>query len=422
MQNALIAQESKKKNIKKYILISVIIVIIAIGFFLLKRLLPTTSPIVSINPSPSPVIKTALTAQEESQALAIAKRILNWTWYQKDERGVYTDLSICQLENNSLQCSPLSENNRVIVINLWARFKYYQKTGDEEELSRVKTDLAALKTMLDGPYVIQTNFYNCILATELYQAPEFNEEEKNTLARVCEESEYELSFSSDLTTVESGIEVNEKITAIAQNSSYDLTTDTDIATIQASFSTDDLNEVISILAPYFFFSADENALTNHDLQNTDLTITKEELLNHALTYYLYQQAHPTTSEEATINQCRLTVALATYPNQTPTVKLAINNLYQQYQNINLDDAQNTDEIIACAFAKYITNHDNDLVQRQLIALFYRQDNLINNNFQPVFFRNLHSANDEIEPGSSLNNQQVVVDLINNSLLAGLLSI
>jgi hypothetical protein len=111
----------------------------------------TAKPTLAVLPAP------VATLSEKDQ---IAKKVLTCLDGMKDNSGLYPYKQNCDEKGN---CESLPDNNSG-PRPIYARFHYYQKTKDPQELAIFKKDLSINNTAVSG---IQNNFYNCKLIAEI---------------------------------------------------------------------------------------------------------------------------------------------------------------------------------------------------------------------------------------------------------------
>ncbi len=205
-------------TLRKKILIPVIILVILslctflLWFLLIQPLANVSAPDISISSvDPSPIVDQI---EDNSQRLAYAKQILDQFTQYRSEEGFYGDYQACQLDTQTCDTilfnttNPKATDSAIIrraswrqnVPIAWARFKYWQKTNDSEQLALMKEDLQNLVThILDSGYwTLQTDTFNCSLLSEIAKSPSIDAETKNLAQRLCLESSFEYHPNSDL--------------------------------------------------------------------------------------------------------------------------------------------------------------------------------------------------------------------------------
>lgn len=151
-------------------------------------------------------------ALEQNQALQAAKLILEHFNAKTnpgatDSRGFYGDerhcaadfnrrgLPVCQAVKYDLvgNHDPMASFRSGVQL-LWARYRYYLASNDQEQLRQLILDIDNLvANVLDSPsYVLQNQDFNCLLLRELYFSPLLDEESKTKVGRICNESHPEM--------------------------------------------------------------------------------------------------------------------------------------------------------------------------------------------------------------------------------------
>ncbi len=210
-------------------LIALLLIILVFGFLLIgglwlfSRSRPASSPISNSN-------LTSVDAQNIASKSGVAKAILDNLWAQRDLNGFYPLVSQCQLDQNQTLVCPsaqLADVNGTPVLTwrdglgvIWGRFQYWQATGDQQELTRLQSDIDSLiSQVLDNPdRILQTNQYNCLLMKDLALSPELSSDYQLKAARLCLESYPEGSLDFDLADSQSILDQNfSQFTAILDN-------------------------------------------------------------------------------------------------------------------------------------------------------------------------------------------------------------
>ncbi|MBD3279574.1 MAG: hypothetical protein GF390_02575 [Candidatus Pacebacteria bacterium] len=109
-----------------------------------------------------------------------AKQILSCLDSMKNDKGAYLLGKTCDPNGRCQEVKANHSGPRPI----WARFKYYQKTGDQNQLNLVKNDLA-INTNPDIIPAIQNDFWNCKLMAELWQSNSFSNDDKSKIRNIC---------------------------------------------------------------------------------------------------------------------------------------------------------------------------------------------------------------------------------------------
>lgn len=149
---------------------------------------------------------------ENNQALKAAKIILahfnaKANQGSVDSRGFYGDERLCAINFNRQNLPVCQAVKHDLVGNydamasfrssvqlLWARYRYYLASNDQEQLRQLILDIDNLvDNVLDSPsYVLQNQDFNCLLMRELYFSPLLDEQTKAGVARICNESHPEM--------------------------------------------------------------------------------------------------------------------------------------------------------------------------------------------------------------------------------------
>lgn len=155
------------------------------------------------------VPSTATPMLELTDNLKVAKAILDQFTAHQSSEGFYGDYQICESEGQNCQPltwqyeddeSPATASYRYDIPVIWARFKYYQATHDQEQLTLMKQDLVNLVSqILDSQErVLQTDSYNCAMMKEITSSNLVDAETKNLASRVCLEASFEYFPNSDI--------------------------------------------------------------------------------------------------------------------------------------------------------------------------------------------------------------------------------
>lgn len=231
---------------------------------------------------------------------------LTWMASSLDDRGLYTDVNVCNYESGSdlWTCTAGAQSNRAFLPVIWAEYQYYLATGNENVLAQLKKDIAATSNILVSSdiYVIQNNYYNCLLMSDILTDEKvvFSEEEKNALQMVCLQSINEIFdqanflatisnpsldeevIRGDITSLTSSI--NKKVALInaGQIADYQIAND--------SFFADRSPENWASLAvpQYYYFAQDDLARYRLSGQNTDLAKALT-MIDDVLSLYIAQE-------------------------------------------------------------------------------------------------------------------------------------
>ena len=127
--------------------------------------------------------------------------LLQWANNTRTANGGYAEGERCP---DSGACDPLTPDNRIGAVGLWARFKYYLKHQDFDSMSVINKDVLTYK---DSKKVstIQSVFWNCRLLYELWKNPVFSQAQKNSLQAICARSlhlTFDLPYSPNIPIAE----------------------------------------------------------------------------------------------------------------------------------------------------------------------------------------------------------------------------
>lgn len=87
----------------------------------------------------------------------IAKKTLDYLNLMRDQRGAYLFERVCDSSN---QCIDSQGNNHSGPRPIWARYKYFQRTKDFQNIEVIKNDLLINTTKIE---TVQNDFWNCKL-------------------------------------------------------------------------------------------------------------------------------------------------------------------------------------------------------------------------------------------------------------------
>ncbi len=158
--------------------------------------------------------KMSQTEIENDPYLSMAKRILDQIDSQTDSRGFYGYIQDCE-KNEQLahyDCSirlldyqgkyhdgtiienpTLYASHRQTLAVIWARYRYYAKTGDQKQLQKMKKDVDNMidKVIDDPDWILQTKRFNCVLMEEIYNSPLIELKYKERVKYICNQAYFE---------------------------------------------------------------------------------------------------------------------------------------------------------------------------------------------------------------------------------------
>ncbi len=123
----------------------------------------------------------------------IAKGILDWLWDNRDDRGLNNSLGECTENSQGITCQfdPNPPSLRHTAVVIWARYNYWLKTGDQEELDRLTSNINDYYNVSQDPqWLIQPDNYHFYYLSQLYLSdkPEINSELKEKLMAIITNS------------------------------------------------------------------------------------------------------------------------------------------------------------------------------------------------------------------------------------------
>ncbi len=201
-----------QKNTKTLLIIIVVIAALGLGGFFAYRawisnkenLIGSPTKNEGTNGESSPVIMTTAAIEADPylpQALAILNQINSHT----DSRGFYggwqdcrknpqTNQYECKVQtmdylNNGVQYASFRETQSVI----WARYRYFERTGDLDQKRKLEADLDnVVNNVLDSEvWEMQSQRFNCLLMEAIANSPYLSETYKNKARRICNEVNFE---------------------------------------------------------------------------------------------------------------------------------------------------------------------------------------------------------------------------------------
>lgn len=208
MQNDLIKINQKKPRLL-IILISLfvfLIVFFLVWWFLLRQNGEQLQTFFSHSLSTEETVHLDNTQPSSAQELTLAQAILNQISSHLSDEGFYGDWQICtkeNLDNQNYICTPnmypyeaeegineyFSEtaSYRYSIPVIWSRFKYYQKTQEQNQLTLLEKDLNNLSVYLnkDKKRLLNTDTYTCSLMEEIINSDLVNSEVKNLALEIC---------------------------------------------------------------------------------------------------------------------------------------------------------------------------------------------------------------------------------------------
>lgn len=208
MQNDLIKINQKKPRI---LMILIGIFVFLLGFFLiwwffLRQSDEQLQTFFSHSLSTEETIQLDNIQPSSVKELTLAQAILSQISSHSSDEGFYGDWQICtkeNLNNPNYVCTPnmypyeaeegtneyFSEtaSYRYSLPVIWSRFKYYQKTKDQEQLAFLEKDLNNLSVYLkkDQKRLLNTDTYTCSLMEEIINSDLVNSEVKNLALEIC---------------------------------------------------------------------------------------------------------------------------------------------------------------------------------------------------------------------------------------------
>ncbi|MBQ6438191.1 hypothetical protein IJJ12_02290 [bacterium] len=82
---------------------------------------------------------------------------------------------------------------------IWARFKLYEATGDQNVLSQLKADLGMMTNLLAShQYTLQTDRFNCLLMRDLVNSDQLSDELRAAAKLICDYGEFEYYPDGDI--------------------------------------------------------------------------------------------------------------------------------------------------------------------------------------------------------------------------------
>lgn len=208
-----------------------------------------------------------------SQNLEIAKKTLDWIDKQKNETGRY---AFAKYSPESTGGASSHIDNRVGIDVIYARFKYWQRTKDENTLKKLKADLTTYNNR-KIVQKIQNSFWNCKLMSEISSEKLLDQASRNMAKRICDRS---TSFASRIKN-NGPMEENFKPTEFIDD--VDLTTA--FSQRKNASVPPEINPSDQSLTEYAVFSSDFSAKFVWKKINNYLLIAKS-LFNAAFSSYI----------------------------------------------------------------------------------------------------------------------------------------
>ena len=120
-----------------------------------------------------------------------AKKTLDWLDKNRDKNGKYFYEVGCDISQK--QCKDYVESGQSghdAMTMIWARYKYFLKTGEEDQINIIKKDIDIYFKQLDE-MKIQNDFWNCKFLTEMYEDKYLGEEYLIKIKKLCDSSIYQ---------------------------------------------------------------------------------------------------------------------------------------------------------------------------------------------------------------------------------------
>lgn len=118
--------------------------------------------------------------------LEIIKETLSWLNEQRDSRGAYIFGYRCPTEGN---CSIQESDNRAGLAAIWTRFKYYELQKNPQDLEILTKDINLYSNESELG-VIQNDFWNCVLMSEMWKSNLIPNQSKEKVKSICDNSSY----------------------------------------------------------------------------------------------------------------------------------------------------------------------------------------------------------------------------------------
>lgn len=201
---------NKKK--KQIIFIVIVFLLIFFIWFLVWKLISTDEANEIVIDDLIQVANVEVGKQEEKDKYLLeAEKILTHLDSQKDDYAFYGGVRQCYYNNNK-KCNWIFSNNITTLIDskdldkiskystqrntlpiIWARFQYYKKTGDEEQLQKIYQDIDILMKVIDDEWLnLQTDSFNCLLMKEIIESDLIQADYQKKAQKICNENIFEV--------------------------------------------------------------------------------------------------------------------------------------------------------------------------------------------------------------------------------------
>ncbi len=149
---------------------------------------------------------------EDYNYVDFAQKILDHLESQKDDYGFYGGIRQCynlknnncdwQLNNNISQLIATRNKNLISAYSsqrysipvIWARYRNYLRSFDDNQLKMVYKDLDNLinRVIENSDLDMQTHSFNCVLMEEIIKSPHIDEEYKKKAKKICNNNYFEI--------------------------------------------------------------------------------------------------------------------------------------------------------------------------------------------------------------------------------------
>ncbi|MDO5561408.1 MAG: hypothetical protein Q4G02_01385 [bacterium] len=337
------ATTEKQKSPFKLIVGIIIAIIILAGVILLIQFMRqramdnTSSNLEATTPS---TIETTAEETIKANNLKQAKFILNFLWTQRNEFGLYAIASDCKERNDLTSCAPTDDTWRWSLPVMWARFKYYEATADQEELSRLQTDLDNMVTNVlnSDARFLQVGAYNCAFMQELANSKLLNDDIKAKATQIC----FQANSEGDSYNGIAGAE-------IAQAALESFLTNKEIV-----FAASPGGETFNIdLNGFLYGNLDQTQKLAFSNLNEYDTATKVINYNYARLHEILEEYVNKSEQFTPIQQCLWQENLLQYSILHPELQI---NLPDQFQKSLSEFDLNFDDFLSCAIAFNLNQH------------------------------------------------------------------
>ena len=310
-----------------------------------------------------------LESQDElkNDNLKIAKSILNFLWTQRNSLNLYSSFSTCEDPNNLQTCTPADDSWRWSIPVIWARFKYYQATDDQEELMRLQSDLRNMvnNVINSDERFLQTSSYNCAMMKEIANSSLINDEIRSLAAKVCFLADYESQAMINPEPTSSSLIENDLNDLVNRLNEFQYDSNSVVTNAYGSAQTAN-----------FYASLDQiNKLNFPQLSQyvtkTDIIIEMQILMN-----YLFKIGFQNPQQFSPLEKCLFQQSIKQYLNFNPTLSNRIPaNFFQDTANFNLE----INQILDCSFAHYLNQVLNKNYLQNILRSLIAENGLISNN-------------------------------------------